>query len=122
LKSLAATSKHWQDEAVKKQTLPNTLTPLNSYQPGDLLLHDRRESRPDKLSPKYFGPYTVVSQYRNDVTVKHPITQHHEVFHLDRLHPFYGTAAEAHAAAMLSPRLAKELATPSLSSQQKRSS
>jgi hypothetical protein len=72
---------------------------ISSYSPGDLVLFNPREKPtdhlPSKLSPNWLGPYQVVSQSKNDVTVKHIVLHTESVFHVGRLKPFFGSLADA---------------------------
>jgi hypothetical protein len=71
----------------------------NLYQEGDFLLYDLRgpgkSFLPSKLTTPYKGPYTVMSQYKNDVTCKHANSGTVQIFHVDRVKPFYGSLEEA---------------------------
>ena len=71
----------------------------NVYQDGDLVLYDLRgpdkDFLPSKLTTPYKGPYIVSSQYKNDVTCKHANQGTVQVFHVDRVKPFYGSLEEA---------------------------
>ena len=51
--------------------------------------------RSSKLAPKLLGPYSVISQERNDIicTYCHLKTQH--TFHSDRVSPFLGAPTDA---------------------------
>jgi len=48
---------------------------LNEYQPGDLVLLrlDPTQHKPNKLYPRFKGPYEVVSTYKADVTCMHVV-------------------------------------------------
>lgn len=50
---------------------------------------------PEKLAPNYLGPYMVVRQEKNDVTVEHVVLRTQHVLHVDRLKPFIGPLEEA---------------------------
>ena len=56
-------------QSLRTRRLRNQIT--NLYQPGDLILWNPREhvnsSRSSKLAPKLLGPYSVISQERNDI-------------------------------------------------------
>jgi len=71
----------------------------NVYQDGDLVLYDLRgpdkDFLPSKLTTPYKGPYIVSSQHKNDVTCKHANQGTVQVFHVDRVKPFYGSLEEA---------------------------
>ena len=63
--------------------------PQNTFQPGDIILWNPREQptslRTTKLAPKLLGPYTVISQHKNNVTCEHIITFQQTIFHTDRI-------------------------------------
>ena len=59
------------------------------YQEEDFLLYDL------KLTTPYKGPYVVMSQHKNDITYKHTNSVAVQVFHSDRVKPFYGSDEEA---------------------------
>ena len=71
----------------------------NIYQPGDLILWNPRENvnsfRSSKLAPKLLGPYSVISQERNDIICTHCHLQTQHTFHSDRVSPFLGTPTDA---------------------------
>ena len=77
----------------------------NTFQPGDLILWNPRETatslRSAKLSPKLLGPYTVIQQTKNNVKCQHIITSQEMIFHADRITPFVGTNIEASQAGLL---------------------
>ena len=55
---------------------------------------------PYKLSPKFSGPFLVLSQNGNDVTCKNLITESIKIFHVSRLKLFVGTATQAYSSAL----------------------
>ena len=71
----------------------------NTYQEGDFLLYDVRGPEktfiPSKLSTPYKGPYVAMAQDKNNVTCKHTNTGMVQVFHTDRVKPFYGIHEQA---------------------------
>ena len=77
----------------------------NRYQPGDLILFNPKENpfsmRDSKLSPKFLGPYVVISQHKNDITCKHVTLNTRSVLHTSRVHPFFGTLDEAKRISMV---------------------
>ncbi len=77
----------------------------NVFQEGDLILYDlkgpNKDFLPSKLTTPYKGPYVVLSQYKNDVTCKHANVGTVQVFHIDRIKPFYGSLEEATALAQV---------------------
>ena len=48
-----------------------------------------------KLAPKLLGPYSVISQERNDIVCTHCHLQTQRTFHSDRVSPFLGTPTDA---------------------------
>jgi hypothetical protein len=79
--------------------------PPQSYEPGDLVLWNPRESPSDflnvKLSPNWLGPFEVVQQMKNDVQCKHLVLRTVAVLHVSRLKPFLGSREEAYRVAKL---------------------
>ena len=77
----------------------------NIFQHGDLILWNPREQptslRSTKLAPKLLGPYSVISQHKNDVTCEHVITFQKMIFHADRITPFIGSLYDARQTALL---------------------
>ena len=73
--------------------------PLPQYDPGDLVLWEQRESPsdflPEKLAPSYLGPYKVLAQRKNDVSVEHVVLGTPHVLHVGRLKPFVGSHEDA---------------------------
>jgi len=76
---------------------------ISHYEPGDLLLFNPRENAhahlETKLSPPWLGPYEVVKQINNDISVRHLVLHTTAVFHVDRVKPFFGTRKQAIAIA-----------------------
>lgn len=79
--------------------------PVSKYSPGDYVIWNQKESPsdhlPSKLSPGWLGPYEVLSHEKNDVTCRHLVLMTEHVFHVERLHPFFGSKNEAVEAAKL---------------------
>ena len=77
----------------------------NTYQPGDLILWNPRETpqsfRPTKLSPKLLGPYEVIQQIKNDISCRHVTKNVVSKLHTSRVTPFVGSKSEAQSAALL---------------------
>jgi hypothetical protein len=71
----------------------------SQYEPGDLVLFNRREQPsdhlPSKLDPSWLGPYEVLSQCKNDVDCVHVNLRTKSVFHITRLKPFFGSYEQA---------------------------
>jgi hypothetical protein len=75
---------------------------LNTYQIGDLVLVDVRDSKPTKLSPNFLGPYSVQEVFKADVTIKHLVTEDVRVVHMEKIKPFFaGSYEEAYKAALI---------------------
>ena len=72
---------------------------VSQYEAGDLVLLSAKEKPSDhletKLSPNWLGPYQVISQVKNDVTMKHIVLHTEIVRHVSRLKPFFGTYEDA---------------------------
>jgi hypothetical protein len=51
-----------------------SLDKQNLYQPGDFILFDKGAKVHPKMSHRYFGPYEVITQYKNDITARHMVT------------------------------------------------
>ena len=87
--------------ASKEYQRAGTLTPdtQNIYQEGDFILYDlkgpEKSFLPSKLTTPYKGPYVVISQYKNDITCRHTNSGVVQVFHIDRVKPFYGSDEQA---------------------------
>jgi hypothetical protein len=96
-------SKLLQDEIVLERKKKDNAS--QTYEPGDFVLFNPREKPSDfltsKLSPTWLGPYEVVSQLKNDVTMRHLCMKTVHVQHLTRLKPFFGSKEEAMKIAML---------------------
>jgi len=81
-----------QERASKDKSTP-------SYEPGDLIFFNPREHPTDhletKLSPDWLGPYEVVEQTKNDISVRHVVLNTPHEFHVDRVKPFIGSYEQA---------------------------
>ena len=51
--------------------------------------------RSSKLAPKLLGPYSLISQERNDIICTHCHLKTQHTFHSDRVSPFLGAPTEA---------------------------
>jgi hypothetical protein len=65
------------------------------YEAGDLVLWDSR-SNPctpvhDKRLGQWMGPYRVIQQVKNDITLRHLAIGHERVVHTSRVRPFFGS-------------------------------
>ncbi len=95
--------KHQKDIITKRQSAGPSPDKQNTYQPGDLILFQLNPSqpRPSKLTPKFAGPYEVISQDRNDVHCRHLVEGSIHVFHVSRVKRFFGSYEDARRMAML---------------------
>lgn len=77
----------------------------NQYKPGDLILWNPKENvfsfRSSKLAPKLHGPYTVISQHKNDIECQHPVLHTKHFLHSSRVTPYFGTPDSAKTVALL---------------------
>jgi hypothetical protein len=103
LKLLTEISKKFQEQLIAERTAKTPIAEQNEYQPGDLVLWQLNpdDPLPTKLTPKFLGPYEVLSQEKNDVTCKHIVLGQVKVFHVTRLKMFHGSYDEAYRLAML---------------------
>jgi RNase H-like domain found in reverse transcriptase/Reverse transcriptase (RNA-dependent DNA polymerase)/Integrase zinc binding domain len=104
LKILSEASKKHQDKLVSERLAKTPTETQNKYVKGDLVLwlaYDGTHPRDSKLSPRYKGPYEVISHYKNDVKAKH--INMGNIITLDslRLKRFLGTYEEAKKTAMI---------------------
>ena len=99
LDRLRKLSAKFQRDLVAERTQSNLDTPQNVYQPGDLVLHQVKVP-PTKLSPRFFGPYEVMSQVKNDVTCKHLVQASVHTFHVSELKMFHGSREAGYEAAL----------------------
>lgn len=100
LSQLRTKSKIFQDEKLKKRLAINESLKA-SYSIGDFILFHPPSDlpQPDKIAPKYLGPYEILSINKNDITCKHLARDAHVVLHYDNVKPFYGTRDSALTAA-----------------------
>lgn len=90
-------SSKFQLELIAKRTADNEDSKQNIYQPGDFvfLRLSTERPKPTKLTPRYMGPYEVISHFKNDVCAKHVVTGRIQTFYVEDLKIFYGTREEA---------------------------
>ena len=100
---LRQTSKAYQDKIIDERTKKNDERTQNMYQPGDfvLLISGTNNPKSSKLAPHYAGPYEVIIQRKNDVTVRHLATGQVYDFHVERLKRFFGSKDDAKTAAYI---------------------
>lgn len=103
LRLLHDISKDHQAAIAKERQINSSPELQNIYQPGDFVLWQRDVNMPlpTKLSPKFVGPYEVISQVKNDVSCRHVILGHVKVFHVSRLKIFHGSLEDAKKVAMI---------------------
>jgi hypothetical protein len=97
LKMLRQISKEYQEQLVQKRIAKESAQAKNKYQPGDfvLMVRDKSKPFPNKLSTKKMGPFVVVNQTKNDVTIKSLTHGNVVVAHVDRLEAFFGSHDDA---------------------------
>jgi hypothetical protein len=99
LQSLRSTAKKCRDSNEFKRVSSTNPATQNIYQPGDLVLFDirgpQKDFLPTKLTAPFKGPYEVLKHYKNDVTCRHLNTGIVQLFHVDRLKPYFGTLESA---------------------------
>jgi hypothetical protein len=99
LQSLRSTAKKCRDSNEFKRVSSTNPATQNIYQPGDLVLFDirgpQKDFLPTKLTAPFKGPYEVLKHYKNDVTCRHLNTGIVQLFHVDRLKPYFGTLDSA---------------------------
>jgi hypothetical protein len=99
LQSLRTTAKQCRDSNEFKLVSSTNPTTQNIYQPGDLVLFDirgpQKDFLPTNLTAPFKGPCEVLKHYKNDATCRHLNTGVIQLFHVDRLKPYFGTLASA---------------------------
>ena len=105
ISSVIAASRTFQKKLVEERSKKSAQSEQNLLQAGDFILRDVAHNTvhlaPSKLSPAYTGPYIVIKQEKNDITVRHCITDVVSVLHVEQIKRFYGTLEEAKAMAMI---------------------
>ncbi len=103
LKLIKEISDKVQDEIAKERTAKVPLDKQNLFQQGDLVLWQLNpdQHRPTKLTPRFVGPYIVISHDKNEVKCKHVIMHDIKTFHTSRLKIFHGTLEEAKRVALI---------------------
>lgn len=100
IKILRSISSDHQQKIINKRTQINDDREQNKYQKGDLVLF-HNDILPNKLSPKFTGPYEVIEQTKNDVQCRHLVQESIKYFHVDKLKIFHGNYEDAYQAAKL---------------------
>ena len=97
LRLLTDLSKQYQDELVKERTKNSSSETQNHYSAGDFVLFQLNPSDPlpNKLHPKYLGPFEVINQHKNDVECRNLIYGTVGTYHVERLKLFAGTREQA---------------------------
>ncbi len=72
----------------------------NKYQPGDFVIFDQGPKPSPKLSHRYKGPYEVITHVKNDVTCRHLVMGHVEIFDVESLLIFPTSYEAAYEAAL----------------------
>ena len=93
-----------QDKRINKQSKAGSdPDSQNHYQPGSYVLYDKYSGgfKPTKMTPKFVGPYEVLSRHKTDYECKHVAMGNIEFLHMDRLKPFFGSKQDAWDMAML---------------------
>jgi hypothetical protein len=102
LRALQTISQKFQQQLLAERLAPNHTPAHHQFQPGDFVLFQASDHMlPSKLSPRYSGPFEVISQDKNDVLCKHLVVGSVHTFHLERLKLFFGSRDDAFRTAML---------------------
>jgi len=90
-------------EIARERTSKVPLDKQNKFQPGDFVLWQINPSqhKETKLSPRFFGPFEVIDQVKNDVTCRHVNLGFIKVFHVNRLKIFHGALEDAKRVAII---------------------
>jgi hypothetical protein len=72
----------------------------NRYQPGDFVLFDKGAKVHPKMSHRYFGPFEVMEQYKNDITARHMVTHQVVTVSVSDVKIYAGTRDRAYKMAM----------------------
>jgi hypothetical protein len=92
-------SRAYQDSLVQKRSIDNDQP---TFQPGDLVLKRRKGPfRPSKLAPLNLGPFEVISQYKNDVEMRHLALGNVQTTHIENLAMYTGSRADALEVALI---------------------
>jgi hypothetical protein len=92
LRYITQVSNQYQQELVSKRNGKVTEANQDLYQPGDyiLLRLDPAKHKPNKLYPKFEGPYEVIAHKRNNITCRHVTKREVFDFHNDDVKLFIG--------------------------------
>lgn len=97
LRILRENSRKFQAELVEERKGDITQT---QFKAGDFILYHMHQ-RENKLQPQFQGPFEVVSQRKNDITVRNLIRGNIFQVHVSRVKIFHGNRDEAFAMAQL---------------------
>ena len=103
LRYITQISKQYQQELVLKRHGNVTESNQNLYQPGEFILLqlDPSKHKPNKLYPKFEGPYEVIEHKRNNIKCRHVTKKEIFDLHNDDVKLFIGTEADAIRVAQL---------------------
>ena len=101
LKAVRQSSLDFQEQLRKEREGLANESP-NKFQPGDFVLFQLPidKPKPTKITPRYKGPYEVLSHKRNSVECKHVVMHNIQTFHVGDLKLFAGTKEQAFEAAL----------------------
>jgi hypothetical protein len=95
----------YQQELREKRQSPTPHHLQNTFQPGDYILWNPKETkqsfRSSKLSPSLMGPYTVTKQDGNNINCFHNQLNTKHTFHATRVTPFIGSPTISHDIGLL---------------------
>eukprot|EP01042_Synura_sphagnicola_P005257 gene5257-biopygen5596 len=103
LQLLQDISRAFHQQLVAERTAANE-TIHHTFQAGDFVLfwmNPDGQHLPTKLSPRFAGPFKVISQYKNDVQAQHLSSGEAKTLHVSRLKLFHGSEQDAFNMAML---------------------
>jgi hypothetical protein len=72
----------------------------NQYQPGDFVLFDKGAKVHPKMSHRFFGPYEVKHQQKNDLDVQNLVTHQHVTVSVEDVKLYAGSRERAYKMAM----------------------
>jgi len=90
LELITELSKKFQDNLVSERTKNSLPENQNQFQEGDFVfLQIVADHLPEKMHPKFKGPYKVIYQAKNDVECRDLINGNVQKFHVERLKLFF---------------------------------
>jgi len=101
IQQLVEKSKEFQNALALEKLKNNPVVPPK-YQEGDYILYDKHRGglRDEKLTPKYFGPYIVLKQNKNDIECKHIVSDVVTTLPAENVKVFIGDYEAAYKAAL----------------------